>query len=295
MELSIIIVNWNVREYLLKAVESIFKFSQNLSFEIIVVDNASNDKSLEALRNKFFEKIKEEKLVLIQNHKNLGFAKANNIGLREAKGDYIFFVNPDIEFVENSGKILLDLMKAKQEIALCTCTLLYGDKTTQPNVKNNPTLCSQILIALKLHHFSKAKCLDQYLRKDFDYQKEQEVKQVMGACVFTRKDMISGIKGWSEDYPLWWEDVDLCKRYQLRGQKIVYTPKTKIIHYEGKSFEQRLSLAKQKRFLRGMLTYFYKYHSKLAFGILLIISPLSLFLAFLTQIFKVKPRTQSKI
>ena len=106
---------------------------------------------------------------------------------------------------------------------------------------------------------------------------------------------MDGIGGWDEKFWLWWEDVDLCKQVKELGHEVVYTPQTEVIHYEGKSFEQNRGIYKQKRFNRGMLTYFRKHHSKFNYFVLYILQPVSLFLTWLSLIFKVKPRSQSKI
>ena len=293
--ISIIIVNWNVREFLLKCLETIFKYTKNISYEVIVVDNASNDGSIEHMRRQFQPQIQSGKLLIIENRHNLGFAKANNQGLKEAKGEYILFMNPDMELLDNTPLKMKQYMETNKDAAACTTRLLYGDKSIQPNVKKNPTICDQLLILLKLHHFFRTKCLKIYLQKDFDYTTENQVEQIMGAFIFMRAETIRLLGGWNEEYPIWWEDVDLCFNLNKKGQKIFFTPISEVLHFEGKSFEQKSSLPKQKRFIKGMLTFFLKYKPKWQYLVLLALSPLSLFLAYLTQIFKIKPRTQSKI
>lgn len=296
MDLSIVIVNWNVREFVLKCVASIFKHTKNISYEIIVVDNASNDGSANALRDTFRQEIQQGKLLVIQNAQNKGFSKANNQGLYEAQGEYVFFMNPDMEFIENTPLILRDYLKNNPEVGIAACRLLYGDKTIQPTVKNDPTLLSQVFIALKLHHvLSFTPTLKQFLAKSFDYNHPAFVEQVMGACIFMRTADMRYLNGWDEDYWIWWEDIDLCKRIRNKGKKIAYRPETSIIHFEGKSFEQQQSVTKQKRFLKGISLYFKKHHSRIAYGIIKLITPISIFLAFIVQLLKIKPKTQSRI
>jgi len=289
MDLSIIIVSWNVKPLLKKCLQSIYDQTNDLDFEIIVIDNASNDGSAQMVAQNFSQ------VDLIASNENLGFAKANNLGLAHAQGNYILFMNPDMELMENSLKIMHDLMINNPDISLSTCQLVYSDLKRQNNIKNNPGLCDQILILLKLHHLIQPKCLKKYLAKNFDYFKEQQVRQIMGAFMFCDNDAIKKLNGWDINYWLWWEDLDLCKRAQDLDYKIIYTPKTKIIHYEGKSFEQQPSLIKQKRFNRGMRIYFKKHHGYLAYLIISLLAPISLLLAYFTQTFKIKPKTQSKI
>jgi len=289
MDLSIIIVSWNVKDILKKCLQSIFDKTAGIDFEVIVVDNASKDGSAQMISQEF------PQVNLIASNENLGFAKGNNLGLEYAQGNYVLFMNPDMELVENSFPKLLALMNNDDKIALATCQLIYPDGSRQNNIKNNPGLCDQILILLKLHHLFQPKCLKHYLAKDFDYTKEQEVKQVMGAFTFSHGQIIRQIGGWDNDYFLWWEDLDLCKKIQDLGYKIVYTPKTKVVHYESKSFAQELSLIKQKRFNRGMAIYFRKHSGLLSYLVIKLLSYLSLGLAWLSQILKIKPKTQSKI
>jgi len=296
MDLSVITVNWNVKELVSRLIDSIFQYTDGLNFEVIVVDNDSRDGSVDFLRQNHKDWIDNGKLKIIANNFNAGFAKANNQGLKIAQGKYLLFMNPDMELTENSFLKLKEFMDQTPNVGIATCRLLYGDKTVQANVKSNPRLCDQALVLLKLHHFlSWLPCLKRYLRKDFDYSQNQYVEQVMGAFIFTRYELMNKIGGWNEDYWLWWEDVEMCKAVAEAGSEIVYLPITEVIHYEGKSFAQTHGLAKQKRFNRGMLIYFQKHHSVFAFSILCALQPISWLLTYITQFFKIKPRSQSQI
>lgn len=296
MDVSIIIVNWNVKQLLIKCLQSIFNHTKNINFEVIVIDNASNDCSVAELRKLFSKEIISEKLLIIENDMNNGFAKANNQGLREARGRYVLFMNPDMEFIENTVEKMTALLDNNKNIGLATCQLLYSDRGLQRNIKRDPTFFSQFLIELKLHHlFKHLPCLKKYLAKDFDYSKMSQVEQVMGAFVFTHKSIITELNGWSEDYWMWWEDLDLCRRARAKGYEIWYYPGTSVIHHEGRSFAQVMNLEKQRRFVKGLLIYFKKFHSKVSYFILWIFSPISLVLAYLTQLLKIKPKTQSKL
>jgi GT2 family glycosyltransferase len=293
MDFSIIIVNWNVKSLLKKCLASIFEKTQDISFEAIVVDNNSTDGSQEMLRELVNN---QPNLKLILNDFNAGFAKANNQGAKIAKGRYLLFMNPDMESIEDSANKLVSFMEKHPGIAASTCQLIYPDGQRQNNIKRDPSFWSQFFILLKLHHFlTWLPPIKSYLAKDFDYTREQAVQQVMGTFLFIRREIFEKINGWNEDYWLWWEDVDLCQRIRKAGETIFYTPVTKIVHYEGKSFEQKLSLEKQKQFNHGMLIYFKKYHSRLTHWGLLVLQPISLLLAYLSQLLDIKPRPQGKI
>lgn len=292
MDVTIIIVNWNVCELFKKCLESIFAMTKEVDYEVIVVDNASYDGSMQMLNSLIGE---YKNFQVIFNNTNLGFAVANNEGLHLARGRYIFFINPDMEFTENTVKILYDYMEQHLEISTCTTQLRRANGERQPNIKRNPTYFSQCWLLYKLHYFWQPKFFKKYLAKDFDYTREQEVEQIMGAAVFIRAEVIKELGGWSQDYFLWWEDVDLCKRLQLTGEKIFYTPISHIIHHEGRSFFQQMSVKRQKMFNRGMRIYFKKYHNSLVWFLIVLSSLDSLALAWFAQILRIKPKTQSKL
>jgi len=296
MDLSIIIVNWNVKELILRLISSIFKYSSGLKYEIIVIDNDSKDGSIDALKETFREALDKGQLKIIANNYNAGFAKANNQGWQKASGHYLLFMNPDMELMENSFEKMLNFMDSNSAYSAATCRLLYADKSLQPNIKSFPRLTDQLLVILKLHHFLKfLPSLKRYLMKGFDYLEEIPVDQIMGAFVFIRREAFENVGTWDESYWLWWEDVELCKRLNDAGSKIAFTPITQIIHYEGKSFVQTFGLKKQKRFNRGMLNYFKKHRPKHEYYILWLCQPLSLLLTLITQVLKIKARPQSRI
>lgn len=296
MDLSIIIVSWNVQEFLGRLIDSIIHFTDDIQFEIIVVDNNSSDGTAEHLEKNYSSWIKSEKIKIIKNDYNAGFSKANNQGFKISRGKFILFMNPDMELVENSLPKLLKFMETAPNVGICACRLVYGDKSIQPNVKNDPTFFSQLLILLKLHHiFYWLPALKKYFLPDFDYSTKQYVKQVMGAFIFTRRDIMEKINGWDEKYWLWWEDIELCRRVRDIGEEIVYLPITEVIHYEGQSFKQIWGWQKQKRFNKGLLTYFKKHHPFYQYAVLFALQPISWLLTQTTRLFKILPKTQSEI
>lgn len=294
--LSVIIVNWNVKDLLIKNLESIFYFAQNIDYEVIVVDNNSADGSVEAINEKFLKEISERRLKVLDTKKNNGFSKGNNIGYEASKGDLVLFMNPDMELTENSFKVLSDYLNGHLDVGAVSCILSYPDGILQKSVKGFPTLFSQAIILLKLHHllfwFGPVK---RYLARDFDYSREQEAKQLMGAFIMMRREVFEKIGRWDEDYWLFWEDVELAYRLKKNNIKTIYTPSTKVVHHESKSFEQQANLARQRSFNKGMLIYFKKHGSKFDYFILKLLQPVSLFLAILLQMFGIRMRQQSRI
>ncbi|MDD4995498.1 MAG: glycosyltransferase family 2 protein [Patescibacteria group bacterium] len=287
---SVIIVSWNVKNLLKACLASIVSYSQDVEYEIIVVDNNSHDGTAEMVRSEF------PNVKIITNDFNAGFSRANNMGLAKAAGDHVLFMNPDMEFTENTLIKMRAFIDSHPDVFIATTTLTYGDGTRQNNIKRLPDFWSQALIMLKLHHlFSWLPAIKNYLAKDFDYSVEQPVENIMGAFVYSRSREFRQFGSWNEKFPLWWEDVDLCKRAALAGKKIFYTPSTRVVHHEGRSFAQVASPAKQKKFIRGMLIYFRLYHPIYDYLLLALLSPKSMALAYIANFLHVKPRTQSKI
>lgn len=292
MDLSIIIVNWKVKDLLEKCLQSIFKESPDIDFacpagakrlcgEVFVVDNNSGDGSVEMVREKF------PQVDLAASAKNLGFAKGNNLAIKKSRGRYILLLNPDTEILDNALEKMVRFMDADPECGIAGCKLLNPDLSLQPSVRTFPDFTSQIFILLKIHHLlPHSKTMYKYLVQDFDYEKTQEVDQVMGAFMMIRREVIEKIGMLDENFWIWFEEVDFCKRAKEGGFKIIYTPETKIIHYFGQSFKQAMGVKKQKDFNRSLSYYFKKHGTKGEWLAIQILRPLSLALAWLAQIFK---------
>lgn len=266
MSISIIIVNYKVKDLLDKALESLFKFNSDIDLDVIVVDNESNDGSEDMIKTKY------PQVRYINSGGNLGFAKANNIGYKLAKYDHILLLNPDTEFIEpDSLKKLIEIFDSRVNIGALACKLLNSDGTLQPSCRRLPNLSSQIFVLLKLHNFFPyfIPAIRKYYILDFDYNSEKKVEQVMGAFLLTTKKVIESVGGLlDEDYWLLFEEVDLCARIKEHNLDIIFTPITAIKHYKGESFKQEKILRNQKTFNASLLTYFKKHKSKLQVFIL---------------------------
>lgn len=281
MNLSIIIVSWNVREFLRKCLLSIYRETKSSSFEVLVIDNASTDGSGEMV-----QALHLSNLFLIQNDKNRGFAAAVNQGLRQARGEYVLLLNPDTEFQSGTLDKLAVFLKENPRYGVAGCQLLNPNGTVQPSVRRFPTIWDQIQILCKSHHLYLSSLLRRYFALDFDYQKTQEVDQVMGAFFCIKRAAVEQIGFFDEKFYLWFEEVDFCQRAKKAGWPVVYSPIAQVIHYGGQSFQQLLPLSRQWQFNQSMLHYFKKHHSFFACLLLLFIQPLSLSLAFWLQILK---------
>ncbi|MFA5995436.1 MAG: glycosyltransferase family 2 protein [Patescibacteria group bacterium] len=280
LQLSILIVSWNVREHLKRCLQAIYQHTSGIDFEVIVVDNASNDGSADMVAKEFSQ------VQLVRNLKNRGFAAANNQVIKLAKGEYILFLNDDTEITSNIFKTLLDKYQALDSaIGMLGCRLLNPDGAQQASVRKLPTIFDQTVILLKLQHLF-PKLLTKYWQSNFNYQQEQIVEQVMGAFMFMPKVVLDKIGYFDERFFNWFEEVDLQKRLQEQHYKILYTPIVSCIHVKGPSFKQLSKPAAQKMFNASMLSYFKKHHSVLAVIWLGILWPFSILLAYALNFFR---------
>ena len=250
-DISVIIVSWNVRGLLTKCLESLYSHSKGVAFEVIVVDNASRDGSADMARQKF------PAARVISLSENRGFAAANNVGIRESSGKYILLLNPDTELTEDSLKKAFDKMESDASICVLGCKLLNQDGTLQPSVRRFPRLRDMKIIFFKLYKLFPP-LLNHYLAKDFDYERESEADQVMGAFFCIRRSAMNQIGLLDDKYFIWFEEVDFCRRVKSAGFKVVYWPGTSIIHYGGQSFGQVETLKKQWWFFKSALRYLTK-------------------------------------
>ena len=250
-KVSVIVVSWNVREQLFHCLQSV---TAQPPLDIIVIDNNSSDGSSQMVANKF------PQVSLIKHSVNLGFGKAVNIGISKAWGDILLLLNPDATLKPNA-LIAADKFFAEHPRAgIMGGQILSGDGTVQPSIRKFPSLWSQLVVLLKLGYLIPG-LLNKYLMKNFDYHKPQAVDQVSGACFFIRRSLIDIIGKFNEDFWLWFEEVDYCRRAKNAGWEIWYNPKAQAQHQGGASFSQLSHAERQRSFNASLLRYF-KLHGR---------------------------------
>ncbi len=255
MNLSIITVTRNSANLISEQIKSVWKGCKNVSFEEIIIDNASADKTVEIIEKEFSQ------VKLLKSDKNLGFAGANNLGAKIAQGEFLLFLNPDMRVAEGSLDIMADWMRAHPDIGLASCKLLdeHGNINKDALPRRFPTVWDQLVIVFKLPHVF-PKMLDNYLFKDFNPEMEQEVDSVRGSFMIMRREVYEKL-GWAFDprYFIWFEDVDLCREVKKMGLKVMYTPIISCVDYIGQSFKKANFFWKQKQFIKSMVKYFWKW------------------------------------
>jgi GT2 family glycosyltransferase len=227
MDLSIIIVNWNTKEYLLPCLKSIFKGGQGTGWEVIVVDNGTRDGSREEVKKVF------PSARLIENEKNFGFAKAANQGLQKASGRYALLLNPDTQVENGAIERLVSFMDAHSDVGVAGAQLLNADGTKQNSIANFPSLGTELLNKSLLRWLFPKK----FPGKGRNYSEPIEVDSVIGACMMVRRDTLDQVGLLDEDYFLFLEETDWCYRMKKAGWKIYHVPQAEIYHFQGKSAE----------------------------------------------------------
>jgi len=276
--LSIIIVNWNTKLHLKWCLHYVFKRTQGINFEVLVVDNGSSDSSITMVENNF------PGVKIIRNQQNLGFAKANNQAIKKARGKYILLLNSDTKITEQALTKMVEYLEDNSQVGILGCKLLNPDGSLQPSCRRFPTLLSQIIILLKLHnYFPNFKAIKEYYMLDWPHDKISQVNQVMGACFMVRKKVFTDIGLLDDKYFIWFEEVDFCRRAQKAGWTTYFTPEAQVFHEKGASFNQLLSPKKQIWFNNSVLRYFKKHGTIFNYLILLSLYPISLLLAGITH------------
>lgn len=259
IDVSIVIITWNAKKFLEKLLESIKKYSSGFTYEIIIVDNNSNDGTIEFLNENHSD------IKLIRNEKNLGVAKARKIGMQSTTGNYVLILDVDMELIDNSIKKLLDFMNTNMDVGLVGSKLIYSNGELQYSCKNFPSIFSLLARRLDTIEFVKnSKTLKNHLMSDWDHNELKEVDYLIGACQFIRRNVIEKIGYYDDTIFYGPEDIDYCIRVWRANWKVVYYPFTTIIHYEQRitktSFFSKITI---KHFL-GILYLFKKYKCKLS-------------------------------
>ncbi|MDP3741472.1 MAG: glycosyltransferase family 2 protein [bacterium] len=250
MKLSILIVNWNTKELVIKCLRSIFRQEPIFDFEVIVVDNNSWDGSGEALEGLFGGK---SNVKIIKATDNLGFARGNNLAYKNSSGEFVLLLNPDTEIKHQALQRMVDFLESSPDVGILGPKIINSDGTIQPSVRRFPDIWSSLLIFSFLHKIFKPK---KYLMAGFDYEKISEVDQVMGAALLTRRRITLKLGFLDEKFWLWYEEVDFCKRVKTAGHKIVFYPEAIVMHRGGESFSQ-FDLYKRKKTLAHSLIYYF--------------------------------------
>ena len=245
--LSIIIVNYNVRDFLHHALVSLRKATKGIRGEIIVVDNASDDGSIEMVRRRFAS------VHLIANKSNLGFARANNLGLKRARGKFLLLINPDTIVQEDTLRVMLKFFAENPDVGLAGCKILNPDGTFQLACRRSfprPWAALTKMTGLSAL-FPRSRFFGKYNLTYLNPDETYELDAVSGSFMMVRREAYEQVGGLDEDFFMYGEDLDWCYRIQQAGWKNYYVHSTQIIHYKGES-TKRSDLNEIRTFYHAM-------------------------------------------
>ena len=220
-------------ELLQSCLESIYDTITGLKFEIIIVDNASQDKSAEMIKSRF------SGVTLVENKINAGFAASNNQAMSIAKGRYYLLLNPDTRVLDNAIVKTIEFANEHANAAITVCKVLDADGTLQPNCFTYPSACNFFLLGTYLNKlFAKNRFFGRERLTWWGYDNIRSVEAVTGCFMLLRKEAVDQIGGLDERFFMYAEEMDWCYRFTRAGWKIMFTPDSAIIHYGHKSSDQ---------------------------------------------------------
>jgi GT2 family glycosyltransferase len=257
-DISIIIVSWNAKDFLKKCIHSILEDTNKFNIEIIVVDNASSDGSPAMVASQFPE------VKIICNEGNLGFAKANNIGMKQSSGKYVFLINSDIEILHGCFESMISFMEVNPDIGMLGPRILNPDRTLQPSCRGCKTLWNMFCRAASLDMlFPKMKIFGGREMAFWPHDTIRDVEELSGCFWMVTRKALDEVGLLDEDFFIYSEDSDWCKRFQKAGTRIVFSPEAQAIHYGGASSNNapvRFAIEMN----RANLHYWKKHHSRMS-------------------------------
>ncbi len=233
VQVSIIIVNYGGISKLIECIDSLTEHTQNINYEIIVVNNEIAEEDINRLLNKYKQR---SEIKFLNNRNNTGFAAANNQGVKIARGKYILLLNNDTVFTENSLLAIYNYVESQKDKLIVGCKLLNEDGTIQISVGKFDTLSYLFFTNFFLYKlFPRNEKINKYFYNYIDLKKITPVDYVKGAFLFISRDDFLKLNGFDESFFFYGEETELCYRFKKSGGKVIYFPETSIIHTGGAS------------------------------------------------------------
>ena len=231
MDVSVIVVNWNTRDFLRQCLRSVYAHTRDVSFEVIVVDNASEDGSPHMVRSEC------PKVTLIQNDRNRGFAAANNQAIRRARGKYVLLLNSDTRVLDGAIDRTFAFAEGHPEAAVIGCKVHdLRDNAVQFTCHQYPSPLNLLLSVSGASRLApKSRFLGRQMMAWWGYNEVREVDTIAGCFMFVRQDAIRQVGMLDEQYFMYVEDIDWCFRFREAGWKVVFYPDAEIDHFTGRS------------------------------------------------------------
>jgi N-acetylglucosaminyl-diphospho-decaprenol L-rhamnosyltransferase len=258
MDISILIVSWNVAHLLAVCLDSILAGSLNTpgapTVEIIVVDSASSDNTVEMLRTRYAQ------VKVLAQTENVGFTRGNNLAMEQAQGRYFMLLNPDTQVVGDAIVTMFRYLEANLRVGIVGPYTVNSDGTMQSTRRRFPSIAIGLFESTWLQPYAPKALLDYYyVVNGSDPRDTLDVDWVQGSALMVRREVYDQIGGLDEGYVMYSEELDWCKRAKNAGWRVVYLGAAEIIHHGGKSTEQVVARS-HILFQQSKLRYFHKYH-----------------------------------
>jgi len=276
IDLSVVIVSWNVKALLEKCLRSLLKSpgwrlippdgelsgADGRSLEVWVVDSASSDGTAEMVRSQF------SGVGLIANSENVGFTRGNNQGISRCGGRAVMLLNPDTEVLGDALTVMTEYLDAHQDVGVVGPRISTPDGGIQPSRRRFPSYGTAFIESTCLQQwFPRHPVLARYYMWDAPDDREQDVDWLEGACLLARSEVVKQVGGLDERFFMYSEELDWCQRIKAAGWRVVYLPQAQILHYGGKSSDQVVA-AKHIHFQRSKIAYYSKYFGRFRGGLL---------------------------
>jgi hypothetical protein len=253
VDLSILIVNYNTQDLLRQCLRSIYDVNPGMSFEVVVVDNASSDRSAEMVKREFPD------AVLIRNTRNEGFSVANNIAMKASRGKYVLLLNSDTIVVPGTLGRMVSFLEGNPDVGVAGCRLVRPSGELDFACRRSfPTPMVSLTRLLRLNRiFPGSRFFGRYNLTFLDEKENYEVDSIVGAFMLARRRVFEEVGGLDEDYFMYGEDVDWCYRIKQARWKVAYLGDSHVVHYKG-AISRKESFRMNYHFHRAM----YLFHTK---------------------------------
>lgn len=261
MDLSIIIVPYKCKDQLDITLAAVYASKTSYTYEVFIIDNDSRDGTVEMVRQKYLSRPELAAKTTLLENTNEGFGRANNRGLKLAKGDYILLLNPDTKVAPENFQVMLDFVKTRPDVGIATCKLIKANgeldwacRRSEPN----PAVSFYRLFGLQ-KLFPKSERFGAYNLTNKPIDQETEVDACTGAYMLIPREAYEKVGGFDEAFFMYGEDLDLCFRVRAAGYKVWYYPKTMSYHYKGQS-SKKASVRSLRAFHHAMWIYYQKHY-----------------------------------
>lgn len=255
LDLSIIIVNYNAEKLLRECLKSVFRFQKDLTFEVILIDNHSEDGSTGMVRENF------PQVRLVENGSNLGFSTACNQGIKSSRGRYVLLLNPDTEFTDGGITGMIRFMQSHRQAGICGPRMIGPEGRVQSSCRSFPSYLTAISSRQSILNrlFPNNPLSKKYLLKDLNRNQQTDVDWVSGSSLLTRREVFEKIGLLDESFFMYVEDVDFCCRAKKANLRVHYIPQVTIVHHIGQSTKGR-RIWMQVEHHRSMYRFYRKHH-----------------------------------